>query len=65
MFSENRCENNQNLLSILDSTKLVFNVPRLGAVAASWNDYFLAKIIFLAENRRVVKKKVAIEPNRC
>ena len=26
MFSENRCENIQILFSILDSTKLVFNV---------------------------------------
>jgi hypothetical protein len=26
VFSENRCENNQILFSVLDSTKLVFNV---------------------------------------
>jgi hypothetical protein len=27
------------------------NVPRLGAVAAAWNDYFLVKIDFPAENQ--------------
>ena len=27
------------------------NVPRLGAVAATWNDYFLVKLDFPAENR--------------
>lgn len=32
MFSENRCENNQILFSILDSTKLVFNVSWLPEV---------------------------------
>ena len=32
MFSENRCENNQILFSILDSTKLVFNVSWLAEV---------------------------------
>jgi hypothetical protein len=33
VFSENRCKNNQILFSVLDSTKLVFNVSRLQEVA--------------------------------
>ena len=65
MFSENRCENIQILFSILDSTKLVFNVPALGEVAKFGTDYFLSKIKFLARNKREFTTKFAILPNAC
>ena len=65
MFSENRCKNNQILFSVLDSTKLVFNVPALGEVANFGTDYFLSKIKFLARNKREFTTKFAILPNAC
>ena len=65
MFSENRCKNNQILFSVLDSTKLVFNVPALGEVANYGTDYFLSKIKFLARNKREFTTKFAILPNAC
>ena len=65
MFSENRCENIQILFSILDSTKLVFNVPPLGEVANFVTVYFPLKIKFLAERKREFTTKFAILPNGC
>jgi len=48
------------------SVKLAHNVPRLGAVAAAWNDLFLAKIRFSSGKSNVILTiKVAIVPNRC
>ena len=65
VFKQNRCENIQILFSILDSTKLVFNVPALGEVAKFGTDYFLSKIKFLARNKREFTAKFAIVQNRC
>jgi hypothetical protein len=48
------------------SVNIAHNVPRLGAVAAAWNDYFLVNIDFPAENRTLLFiVNIAIEPNRC
>ena len=63
VFKQNRCENIQILFSILNSTKLVFNVPALGEVANFGTDYFLSKIKFLARNKRVFTTKFAILPS--
>ena len=65
MFSENRCKNNQILFSVLDSTKLVFNVPALGEVANFGTDYFLLNYKFLAKCKREFTTKFAILPNAC
>jgi hypothetical protein len=65
VFSENRYENNQILFSVLDSTKLVFNVPAHGEVAKFGTDYFLSKIKFLAKCKREFTTKFAILPNAC
>ena len=65
VFKQNRCENIQILFSILDSTKLVFNVLQLGEVAEIEAQMFSFAQKFNRRTAVEFSTKPAILPNCC